>query len=203
MPDWAITAEPPAAEQGCVLLFTEGQWQQIEDKTGQVFYDSNGEKHTVPNAYYTLPEGCTFVAPPEAKSTFVTQWNGSEWDYVKDLRGQIAYSTETKEPISITEIGPLPEGYTLLTPARFEQWDGKRWVKDEFAERVFYTEQADRQKSKLLSAATEQIAVLNYAIEKGTATDSEKAKLAHWEEYRLELNRIDTSATNIIWPEKP
>lgn len=203
VPDWAITAEPPAAAQGYVLLFTEGQWQQIEDKTGQVFYEGNGDKHTVPNAYYTLPEGCTFVAPPEAKSTFVTQWNGTEWVYVKDLRGKIAYNTETKEPISITEVGPLPDGYTLLVPGRFDVWDGKAWVNDETAERAFYTAQAESQKAKLLAAATEQIAVLTYAIDKGTATDSEQAALAKWEEYRLELNRVDTTATTITWPEKP
>ncbi|CAI1792413.1 MULTISPECIES: tail fiber assembly protein [Serratia] len=203
LPEWAISLEPPAAITGCVLLFNNGQWQQVEDKTGQAFYESNGNKHMVPDAYYTLPEGCTFIAPPDAKPTFVTQWNGTEWVYVKDLRGQLAYSTETKEPISLTEIGPLPDGYTLLPPGRFEQWDGKRWVKDDFAERVFYADQVERQKAKLLTAATEQIAVLNYAIGKGTATDSETAKLSQWEEYRLELNRVDSTATEINWPEKP
>ncbi|MDP8834502.1 tail fiber assembly protein, partial [Serratia marcescens] len=33
--------------------------------------------------------------------------------------------------------------------------------------------------------------------------DSEKSKLAQWEEYRLELNRADTTITDITWPEKP
>lgn len=203
LPDWALTTEPPAAAVDCVLLFNQGQWQQVEDKTGQAFYESNGNKHIVPDAYYTLPEGCTFVAPPDAKPTFVTQWNGTEWVYVKDLRGQLAYSTETREPVSITEVGPLPEGYTLLVPGRFEQWNGTRWVKDEFAEHIFYADQAERQKAKLLATATEQIAVLTYAIEKGMATDSEKSKLAPWEEYRLKLNRVDTTASDITWPEKP
>ncbi|WP_265556578.1 tail fiber assembly protein [Serratia grimesii] len=203
LPDWAVNIAPPVADSGCVLLFTDGQWRQIEDRTGQAFYEGNGKKHVVPDAYYTLPEGCTFIAPPEAKPTFVTQWNGTEWVYVKDLRGQLAYNTETKDPLSITEVGPVPDGYTLLPPGRFEQWDGKRWVKDEFAECVFHAEQAERQKAKLLAAATEQIAVLNYAIGKGTATDSETAKLSQWEEYRLELNRVDSAATEITWPEKP
>ncbi|WP_262016512.1 tail fiber assembly protein [Serratia liquefaciens] len=203
LPDWAVNIAPPVADSGCVLLFTDGQWQQIEDKTGQAFYEGNGNKHVVPEAYYTLPEGCTFVVPPEAKPTFVTQWNGTEWVYVKDLRGQLAYNTETKDPLSITEIGPLPDGYTLLVPGRFDAWDGKAWAKDDAAESAFNVEQAERKKAKLLTAATEQIAVLNYAIEKGTATASEIAKLAQWEEYRLELNRVDTTATEITWPEKP
>lgn len=203
LPEWAITLEPPAAAIDCVLLFNHGQWQQVEDKTGQAFYESNGNKHIVPDAYYTVPEGCTFVAPPDAKPTFVTQWNGTEWVYVKDLRGQLAYNTETKEPVSLTEVGPLPDGYTLLVPGRFDVWDGKAWAKDDVAERAFYVDQAERQKAKRLAAATEQIAVLTYAIEKGMATDREAAKLPLWEEYRVELNRVDTTATDIIWPEKP
>ncbi|WP_262032661.1 tail fiber assembly protein [Serratia liquefaciens] len=203
LPDWAITVAPPMAEPGYVLLFSEGQWQQIENKTGQVFYESNGNKHIVPDAYSTLPEGCTFIAPPDTKPTFVTQWDGSNWVYVKDLRGQITYNTETKEPIAITEVGPLPNGYTLLVPGRFDTWDGKAWRKDETAERAFYADQAEQKKATLLSAATEQIAVLTYAINKGAATDSEKIKLTQWEEYRLELNRIDSATTNITWPTEP
>ncbi|MDQ7097432.1 MULTISPECIES: tail fiber assembly protein [unclassified Serratia (in: enterobacteria)] len=203
LPDWAVNIAPPVADAGCVLLFTDGQWWQIEDRTGQAFYEGNGNKHIVPDAYYILPEGCTFIAPPEAKPTFVTQWNGTEWIYVKDLRGQLAYNTETKDPLSITEVGPVPDGYTLLPPGRFEQWEGQHWVKDEFAERVFYADQAERKKTTLLAEATEQIAVLTYAISKGTATDSEIGKLALWEEYRLAVNRVDTTATVITWPEKP
>ncbi|URU47087.1 hypothetical protein [Klebsiella pneumoniae] len=30
LPEWAITAEPPAAEDGYVLFFADGQWTQIE-----------------------------------------------------------------------------------------------------------------------------------------------------------------------------
>jgi hypothetical protein len=203
LPNWAITVEPPIAESGYVLLFNEGQWQQIEDKTGQAFYESNGNKHIVPDAYYILPDGCTFKAPPDGKPTFVTRWDGNDWVYVKDLRGQLAYSIETKESITITEAGPLPKGYTLLVPGRFDIWDGKAWMKDETAERAFYADQVEQQKNKLLAAATEQIAVLTYAIDKDAATDSEKAKLTQWEEYRLNLNRVDTTATTIIFPEKP
>jgi hypothetical protein len=52
---------------------------------------------SVSDAWFTLPEGCTFVAPPEEKPTFVTRWNGTEWIYLKDLRGQLAWNTETRE----------------------------------------------------------------------------------------------------------
>ncbi|HCG3091605.1 TPA: tail fiber assembly protein [Klebsiella pneumoniae] len=203
LPEWAITTEPPVADAGYVLLFTEGQWTQVEDKTGQIYYESDGTKHTVTDAWFTLPEGCTFVTPPEDKTTFVTRWSGTEWVYVKDLRGQVIWSTTTREPLTITDIGPVPDGYTLKMPGQFDEWDGSAWVKDAEAERAYLTAQADRQKSILLSTASEQISLLSYAVSSGQATEEEKAQLTSWEEYRLSVSRVDTSATNIVWPEKP
>ncbi|HGW8460433.1 TPA: tail fiber assembly protein [Klebsiella pneumoniae] len=203
LPDCAITVEPPAPDAGCVLLFVDGQWTQIEDKTGHLYYESNGTKHVVSDAWFTLPEGCTFVAPPEGKSTFVTHWNGTEWIYLKDLRGQLAWNTETRESTTILEVGPVPDGYTLKMPGQFDEWDGSAWVKNEDAEKAYIIAQADRQKAKLLSAASEQVSLLSYAASSGQATDDEAMQLARWEEYRLAVSRVDTTATDIVWPEKP
>ncbi|HGW5212846.1 TPA: tail fiber assembly protein [Klebsiella pneumoniae] len=203
LPEWAVTTEPPVADAGYVLLFAEGQWTQIEDKTGQLYYEADGTKHTVSDAWFTLPDGCTFVAPPECKTTFVTRWNGTEWVYVKDLRGQVIWSTTTREPLTITDIGPVPDGYTLKMPGQFDEWDGSAWVKNEEAERAYITALADSQAAKLLSGASEQISLLSYAVSSGQATDDETAQLARWEAYRLALSRVDTTATVIVWPEKP
>ncbi|WP_237186700.1 tail fiber assembly protein [Raoultella ornithinolytica] len=203
LPEWAVTTEPPVADAGYVLLFTDGQWSQVEDKTGQLYYEINGTKHVVSDAWFTLPEGCTFIAPPEDKPTFVTRWNGTEWTYLRDLRGQLAWNTETRESTTILEVGPVPEGYTLKMPGQFDEWDGSAWVKNAEAERAYLTAQADRQKAKLLSAASEQISLLSYAVSSGQATDEETAQLARWEEYRLAVSRVDTSDTDIVWPEKP
>lgn len=192
LPEWAITTEPPAIESGYVLLHSKGRWQLIEDNSGRAFFESNGTKHVVPDAYFTLPENCTFVEPPEDKPTFVTHWNGSEWSYLKDLRGQLAYNTSTKEPLSITDVGPLPAGYTLNAPGPFEVWDGKGWVKDEVAEQLYASDLAIRKKSKLFTEATEQIAVLTFAVSQGTATEDELTKLTQWEAYRL--GKVRTSS---------
>lgn len=203
LPEWAVTTEPPVADAGYVLLFADGQWMQIEDRTGQLYYETDGKKHTVSDAWFTLPDSCTFVAPPEDKTTFVTRWNGTEWVYVKDLRGQVIWNTTTHEPLTITDIGPVPDGYTLKMPGQFDEWDGSAWVKNEEAERTYLIDQADRQKAKLLSTASEQISLLSYAVSTGQATDDETAQLARWEAYRLAVSRVDTTATDIVWPEKP
>lgn len=203
LPEWAVTVEPPVADAGCVLLFSGGQWLQVEDKTGQIYYEADGTKHVVADAWFTLPEGCTFVAPPEDKPTFVTRWDGVEWAYVKDLRGQLAWNTETRQPVTITDIGPVPDGYTLKMPGQFDIWNGSAWVKDTDAEQAYITEQAERQKAKLLTYASEQISLLSYAVNSSQATTDEKSLLISWEEYRLAVSRIDTAAADIVWPEKP
>lgn len=203
LPEWAVLIEPPVVDAGYVLLFSDGQWTQVEDKTGQLYYESNGAKHVVSDAWFILPEGCTFVAPPEDKSTFVTRWNGTEWVYLKDLRGQLAWNTETRESTTIVEVGPVPDGYTLKMPGQFDEWDGSAWVKNVEAEQAYLIVQADRQKAKLLSAASEQISLLSYAVTSGQATHEETLLLANWEEYRLAVSRVNTTSTDIVWPEKP
>jgi hypothetical protein len=35
------------------------------------------------------------------------------------------------------------------------------------------------------------------------ASDEERAALTAWRKYRVLLNRVDTSATEITWPEVP
>lgn len=203
LPEWAVTIEPPVANAGYVLLFADSRWTQVADKTGHLYYESDGTKHTVPDAWFLLPEGCTFVTPPEDKTTFVTRWNGTEWFYIKDLRGQVIWNTTNREPLTITEIGPVSDGYTLKMPGQFDEWDGSAWVKNEEAEMAYLVAQADRQKAKLLSEASEQISLLSYAVSSGQATDYETGQLARWEAYRLAVSRVDTTATDIVWPEKP
>ncbi|TYF44178.1 tail fiber assembly protein, partial [Enterobacter hormaechei] len=40
-------------------------------------------------------------------------------------------------------------------------------------------------------------------VSSGQATDDETAQLASWENYRLAVSRVDTTAADIVWPEKP
>ncbi|EMX0849598.1 tail fiber assembly protein [Pluralibacter gergoviae] len=203
LPEWAITSEPPSPEPGHVLLFADGQWHQLEDKTGAAFYESDGTKHIVTSSWFTLPVGCTFVEPPETKPTFVTRWNGAEWHYVKDLRGLTVWNTTTKKASTIVELGPVADGYTRLIPGPFDEWDGKAWVKNLALEAEHQQQQAESRKTELLSEASQQIAILSYAADSGQATNDEAAMLAKWQDYRLSLSRIDTANSDIAWPEKP
>ncbi|MEI9715966.1 tail fiber assembly protein [Moellerella wisconsensis] len=66
------------------------------------------------------------------------------------------------------------------------------------------TSNAVQQKQSLLSEATENIAVLQDAVDLSMATDQEVALLKEWKTYRVYLNRVDTSlAPDIEWPQRP
>ncbi|MEY0278604.1 tail fiber assembly protein [Providencia rettgeri] len=65
-------------------------------------------------------------------------------------------------------------------------------------------QQAKYEKQDRLQEASKIIAPLQDATDLGMATESEVAILNKWREYRVLLNRVDTSATlDIKWPEKP
>ncbi|HEM7185948.1 TPA: tail fiber assembly protein [Providencia rettgeri] len=64
--------------------------------------------------------------------------------------------------------------------------------------------EAEYQKQALLNEATAAIAPLQDAVDLGIATDEEREQVKKWKNYRVLINRVDTSiAPNINWPEKP
>lgn len=68
----------------------------------------------------------------------------------------------------------------------------------------YYWDQTEQKKQSLLAEATEAIAPLQDAVDLGMATDKEIVSLKKWKEYRVLLNRVDTStAPDIDWPVKP
>lgn len=65
-------------------------------------------------------------------------------------------------------------------------------------------EQADAQKSSLISEASKEIAILADAVEFDMATPEEVLRYNALRKYRVELNRVDTStAPDVTWPQKP
>lgn len=82
LPDWAITAAPPVPTPGNALLFKDGAWLELTNLTGTTYYSADGLSHQVPDIWFILPEGCTFIP----QSTPFDAWNGKEW--VTDTQAQ-------------------------------------------------------------------------------------------------------------------
>lgn len=69
------------------------------------------------------------------KEGYVWLYNNGEVTQIKDNRG-IYYLKETGEAIEYKELGDIPNTLTKKAPASpYDKWDGKKWVKDEEAEK--------------------------------------------------------------------
>ncbi|MGC6031358.1 tail fiber assembly protein [Enterobacter kobei] len=123
--------------------------------------------------------------------------DGSAWEVVDDLRGQLAYSTDPREENTVDFIGPLPDGWTLLSP----QTPFDKWVTDTDAKHAAEVAAAQVKLEALNQEADEIIEQLNCAVKYDMATDEEKASLEEWEKYSVLLSRVSPEKPD--WPVKP
>ncbi|EAA7686896.1 tail fiber assembly protein [Salmonella enterica subsp. enterica serovar Newport] len=153
-----------------------------------------------------LPANCTDIAPPDIPSSHIAVFDAETqtWSLQEDHRGETVYDTTTGNQMYISELGPLPENATSVSPGGgYKKWDSKTqvWVNDESAEAAARLREAEETKNRLLQIASEKIAPLQDAVDLDIATDDEKAQLGEWKKYRVLVNRVDTS--NPDWPEQP
>ncbi len=149
----------------------------------------------------------SIIAPPDIPAGFVVVFNSDEasWHLVEDHRGKTVYDVASGDALFISELGPLPENVTWLSPeGEFQKWNGTAWVKDAEAEKLFRIREAEETKNSLMQVASEHIAPLQDAVDLEIATEEETSLLEAWKKYRVLLNRVDTStAPDIEWPTNP
>ncbi|HCO5159089.1 TPA: tail fiber assembly protein, partial [Escherichia coli] len=149
----------------------------------------------------------TDIAPPDIPAGFVAVFNSENksWSLVEDHRGKTVYDVESGDALFISELGPLPENVTWLSPdGEYQKWDGTSWEKDKETEKLFQVREAEETKKSLMQVASEHIALLQDAVDLEIATEEETSLLTAWKKYRVLLNRIDTStAPDIDWPTIP
>ncbi|MBN4696152.1 tail fiber assembly protein [Escherichia coli] len=154
-----------------------------------------------------LPAYSTDIAPPDVPAGFVAVFNSENksWSLVEDHRGKTVYDVESGDALFISELGPLPENVTWLSPdGEYQKWDGTSWEKDKETEKLFQVREAEETKKSLMQVASEHIAPLQDAVDLEIATEEETSLLTAWKKYRVLLNRIDTStAPDIDWPTIP
>lgn len=157
--------------------------------------------------YTGLPANSTDIAPPDIPAGFVAVFNSENksWSLVEDHRGKTVYDVESGDALFISELGPLPENVTWLSPdGEYQKWDGTSWEKDKETEKLFQVREAEETKKSLMQVASEHIAPLQDAVDLEIATEEEASLLTAWKKYRVLLNRIDTStAPDIDWPTIP
>ncbi|MGK0705306.1 tail fiber assembly protein [Yokenella regensburgei] len=151
-----------------------------------------------------LPANCTDIEPPETDAGKVAVFDGDKtsWSQMEDHRGKTVFDTQSRSPVYISELGPLPAGTTSIEPdGQYQKWDGKAWVKDEAAELAAQVRDAESKKKNLIQQASSHINPLQDAVDLDMATEAEKQTLTDWRKYRVLLSRVDYS--NPKWPEIP
>ncbi len=179
--------------------------EEFKKMAGTNEFIGEGDAYIPPHT--GLPANSTDIAPPDIPAGFVAVFNSDEasWHLVEDHRGKTVYDVASGDALFISELGPLPENVTWLSPeGEFQKWNGTAWVKDAEAEKLFRIREAEETKNSLMQVASEHIAPLQDAVDLEIATEEETSLLEAWKKYRVLLNRVDTStAPDIEWPEEP
>ena len=65
-----------------------------------------------------MPANSTDIALPDIPAGFVVVFNSDEasWHLVEDHRGKTVYDVASGDALFISELGPLPENVTWLSP---------------------------------------------------------------------------------------
>lgn len=80
---------------------------------------------------FLIPGGCVEVSPPTDIQAFKAAcWTGNAWQLLDYFNGLIVYHTGTREPRTLSGVGPIPNGYTVKTPEPDQVWKNGRWVDD-------------------------------------------------------------------------
>ena len=163
-----------------------------------------GESDAYIPPYTGLPANTTDIAPPDVEAGFVAVFNSENksWNIVEDHRGKTVYDVTSGDALFISELGPLPENVTWLSPGgEYQKWNGTAWVKDTEAEKLFRIREAEETKNSLMQVASEHISPLQDAVDLEIATEEEISLLTAWKKYRVLLNRVDILEP--VWPVQP
>ncbi|WP_261840939.1 hypothetical protein [Aliamphritea ceti] len=125
-----------------------------------------------------FPQAFATAEPlPELKANQIAIRNAddTEWLAVDDYRGT-AWRTDTKEPITITELGPLTDGVTIIEPLAFSLWQSNSWKVDRTAELADSKSKAIKMVQAFATGCRQNIA--GYADHYTTAGWADKARRA-------------------------
>ena len=98
--------------------------------TGEYIGQGSADPSPAEPGKYLFPAFSTEIEPPAAKAGFARCFVNGAWTYVEDHRGTTIYETSTATETTVTELGPIPVGYTDLVPCSDPIWTGPEWTVD-------------------------------------------------------------------------
>ena len=99
--------------------------------TGEFIGESIAPPSPLEPGKFLIPAWSTHIKPPTAKKGKMAVFSDDKWAFMDDHRGKIVYSVTDGEPFTISELGPLPAGFTeTARPSPDHVWGGKKWEFD-------------------------------------------------------------------------
>lgn len=120
-----------------------------------------------------------------------------EWDVIRGINKDA--SLFYPEGRSVAELEAIPDEVSIDGNWQFIDNQVVLRVKSEQE----LMEESKRKKRNLLDGAEKAMGPLKDAIELKMATQNEKELYVAWQKYRVLVNRIETSQSDISWPSPP
>ena len=148
-----------------------------------------------PEEVLMIPAYATQITPPATIANQVAVFDPDleTWSVQQDYRGQIRYSTITRQPVVINEIGPLPANTTATPPPVNHVWNANAndWVLS--PELVAAATNAEA-KANLIQIDIKSVRSLREWV--SAQPDAPSWLLDHEEEAQTERARLDFSYEN-------
>ncbi|QEG09503.1 tail fiber assembly protein [Serratia phage MyoSmar] len=155
---------------------------------------NNESPNAVPNAeYYADEHGRDWY---ENQSLFT-----KKWIVATDSKDNVLCVTQDVSGLrpvgmNVFDCDEVPEGIGLGYGWKFT--NGK-FIKDKELEIANNT----KIRKDLMREASDEIAALEFAATLGDTTDDEDDLLKAWQEYRLDVSRVNVKSIGVEWPKKP
>ncbi|WP_256940435.1 DUF4376 domain-containing protein [Gallibacterium anatis] len=123
---------------------------------------------------YLMPANCT-EKRPENRQHFIPRFDGENWQYERDFRGEVYYNIQTGEGVVINEIGEIPGNLTDKKPLNIPcRWSGKGWIKDKEKLNALLTQQRAEIRTKINTKRDECVNGGVYVPEIGKWVDTDE-----------------------------
>jgi hypothetical protein len=91
-----------------------------DEITKEFLYEVAVEKSPLEQDVILMPPNATLLPLNESKENYAQIFNGEEWEYIEDYRGQTVWKSYY-ESMVIEELGAIPDGYSLQQPEMTEE----------------------------------------------------------------------------------
>lgn len=168
-------------------------------RTGELVSESQPDLNPLNPSEPLIPANATDIAPPDATDGKVAVFENGEWRMVEDYRQQMIYDiTDYTQSKVVTDLGAVPEGWTLQKPDDYCVWnaDSEAWAYSQALEQPDKAAAVRSTRDKLADRVSREI---NRLEDKGEDASG-------WRQYRMALRNVpeqDGFPFDVVWPETP